>query len=342
MHTSLGRFFRALAFFGVVLVAGTAGYMMFGWSLLDSFFMMVITIFSVGYGEVRELDSTALKVYTIFVIFAGTGSALYIFGAAVQMITKGELRRALGERRMSQGIDHIKNHAIVCGFGRIGRIISQQLHESHFPFVVLDSDPLRINSAQEMGYLALQGNALEEQDLRRAHVERASVLATVLPGDADNVFITLSARNLNAQVNIIARGEMPNTERKLRQAGARHVIMPADIGGRRIAELILHPGNAPEERLGRVETFRDDLHEMGLQLRVIVVREDDPFRGTPVQDIVVSGRDPFILIGVRNVEGKTICGPHSAHPLEEGDQVVAIGPQGDVPWLSHRSETKDG
>lgn len=337
MRTPLSRFTRAIAFFGVVLVLGALGYIALGWSVLDAFFMMVITIFSVGYGEVRELETPLLKIYTMLVIFAGTGSAFYVFGTAVQMITEGELRLALGARRMSQGIEHIKNHAIVCGFGRIGRIISMQLHESHFPFVVMDSDPLRIHEAQELGYLALQGNALEEQDLRRAHVERALVLATVLPSDADNVFITLSVRNLNPQLNIIARGEMPNTERKLRQAGASHVIMPADIGGRRIAELILHPGNAPEERLGRVETFRDDIREMGLQLRVIVLRDDDPFLGTPVHDIIVAGRDPFILIGVRNAAGSTIGGPHSNHLLEEGDQVVAIGPQGDVPWLAART-----
>ncbi len=336
MRTPLSRFTRAIAFFGIVLVCGALGYMAFGWSVLDSFFMMVITIFSVGYGEVRELETPLLKIYTMLVIFAGTGSAFYVFGTAVQMITEGELRQALGARRMSQGIDHMKNHAIVCGFGRIGRIISQQLHDSGYPFVVMDSDPQRIHSAQELGYSALEGNALEEQDLRRAHVERAAVLATVLPSDADNVFITLSARNLNPDVNIIARGEMPNTERKLRQAGASHVIMPADIGGRRIAELILHPGNAPEERLGRVETFGDDLREMGLQLRAIVVGENDSLVGMPVHDLTVSGKDPFIIVGVRDIDGRTICGAHSNHALQPGNQVMAIGAQGDVPLMMAR------
>jgi voltage-gated potassium channel len=334
MRTALHRFARALVFFFVVLLLGTFGYMAAGWSFLDSLYMMVITIFSVGYEEVHDVNTPGLKLYTIFVIFAGTGSAFYVFGTVIQMITEGELRQALGASRMSHDIDHIKNHAIISGFGRLGRIISKQLHESGHRFLVMDTSPERIQLAKELGYMAMLGNALDERDLRAAHVERAKVLATVLPSDADNVFICLSARNLNAEMTIIARGEQGSTEKKLRQAGANHVIMPAAIGGKRIAELILHPEDDLERHIERVESSTDELREMGLQVRFIAVPENSPVLGRPTREVLAAGRDPFIVVGVHAEAGKTTHGPHSEHPIQPGDQVVVIGPLDDVPVLT--------
>lgn len=234
---------------------------------------------------------------------------------------------------MSHEIENIKNHAIISGFGRLGRIICKQLHDSGHRFVVMDTNPERIQLAKDMGYRALLGNALDERDLRAAHIERADVLATVLPSDADNVFITLSARNLNADLTIIARGEQGSTEMKLRQAGANHVIMPAAIGGRRIAELILHPGDNLEMQLERVETAKDELRDMGLQVQLITIGDDSPVIGHPVDALAVAGRDPFIVVGVHSKNGKTTHGAHSNHRIEVGDQVVAIGPQNDSPTL---------
>jgi voltage-gated potassium channel len=159
------------------------------------------------------------------------------------------------------------------------------------------------------------------------------VLATVLPSDADNVFICLSARNLNADMTIIARGEQGSTEKKLRQAGANHVIMPAAIGGRRIAELILHPGDNLERKLERVETSGDELMEMGLQVRFLAIPEQSPVLGVPIDQVQVAGRDPFIVVGVHSARGKKTHGPHSDHRIEATDQIVAIGPQDDEPKL---------
>jgi voltage-gated potassium channel len=337
LKSSLGRFYRAVIFFFSVLILGTLGYIVAGWSPLDAFFMMVITIFSVGYGEVQPLTTPALKLYTIVVIFAGTGSAFYLFGTVIQMITEGELKQALGASRMSREIDHIKNHTIVCGFGRLGRIISRQLHEAHHKFVVMDTSPERIQDAKDIGYNAYLGNALDERDLRAVHAERATVLATVLPSDADNVFITLSARNLNPDITIIARGEQGSTEGKLRQAGANHVIIPAAIGGKLIANLILHPAGGVELQVSSAETLDDDLRDMGLKVRILTVGENNVVLGQPVDAIAVAGRDPFIVVGVRADDGRTTHGPHSDYLIRAGDQVVAIGPHGDIPAIMLRA-----
>lgn len=207
MRGSLRRIITGLVFFVSTLVVAVLGYVAAGWSFLDALYMVVITIFGVGYGEVQPLASPGLKVFTILVIVAGTSAAVYSVGGFVQLITAGELHRALGARRMTRGIETLTNHVIICGFGRIGQTLARELQLAQRSFVVIDHDLERVAQAEALGYWVRAGDATEEEVLQAVRIEQATVLATVLRSDAVNVFITLTARGLNPQLMILARGE---------------------------------------------------------------------------------------------------------------------------------------
>jgi voltage-gated potassium channel Kch len=226
-----------LGFISVVMVVGVIGYLMAGWDLSDSIYMVVISIFTVGYGEVRPIQEEGLRGLTMGVIVLGCFSVIFVSGAFVQVLLEGQIRRVLGEKRMNAELKKLNKHAIICGYGRIGRMVAADLKAGQRPFIIVDKDPKRLESARESGYLTLEGEATEETVLLEAGVTRAAVL----PSDASNVFITLSARELNPDLTIIARGEDPSTERKLLQAGANRVVLPAHIGAERITHLILFP-----------------------------------------------------------------------------------------------------
>ncbi len=227
MNNSWRRIIIGATFFGLTCVVAVAGYMFAGWQFLDAIYMVVITVFGVGYGEAKPLDNPELKVFTMFVIIAGCSSGIYVVGGFVQMIAEGEINRVLGTRRMSKGIELLKNHALVCGYGRVGQMLAHDLAAANHPMVIIDSSESRIAEAREAGFMTVMGNASEEPTLQAAGIDRARVLATVLPDDTANVFITLTARDLNPNIEIIARAESPSTKKKLmRSAPARSSCRP--------------------------------------------------------------------------------------------------------------------
>jgi len=228
----------AMLFVGVVLVVFTVGYRLAGWSWSDALYMVVITAFSVGFGEVVPIMDRWLRAWTIALILFGCTSIIFVTGTLVQWLTEAQIQRALGGKRMENEIEKLSNHAIICGFGRIGKMIATQLQAGGIPFVIVDQAADRVAEVRDAGFLTLQGEATDETVLKAAGIARARVLATVLPNEAANVFITLSARNMNSRIQIIARGEVPSTERKLLQAGANRVVLPAHIGADRIAQIL--------------------------------------------------------------------------------------------------------
>ena len=193
-----------LSALGVIFVTATCGYRLFGWTWLDSVYVVVNLLSTVGYVEVREM-TPALKVFTILVIVFGVLTALYTVGGFVQMVLEGEINRAFGLRRVTKEIDRLERHVILCGFGRMGEVVAAELHCHKQPFVVVDQEQSRIDEALALGYLALHSDASEEETLLRVGIARAKTLVITLPSDAENVFITLTARNLNASLQIIAR-----------------------------------------------------------------------------------------------------------------------------------------
>ena len=177
----------------------------------------------------------------MLIIVAGDASKVFFVGSLVGFITEGKIGKAMDEHRKSRNIESIKDHAIICGYGRIGQTLARELSGADFPFLILDNNADRVALAHSHGYQALMGDAGAEETMNEAHIERAVVLATVLPSDMVNVFITLTARNMRPDLRIIARAEDPATEKKLRQAGANEIILPAFVGGMQIANSITHP-----------------------------------------------------------------------------------------------------
>ena len=182
-----------MLFFFICIVAVT-GYVAAGWKLDDAIYMVIITIFGVGYGEVQPVQSAGLRALTITVIIAGYGAVIYTVGGFMQMLIDGELNKALGVRRMTKGIERLSNHTIICGIGRLGTILARELHAAGKPFVAIDTDLDRLQDAEERGYLVIHGDATEEDILEQAGIRRASTVATVLSQDATNVFVTITAR----------------------------------------------------------------------------------------------------------------------------------------------------
>ena len=301
-------------------MVAVGGYVVAGWSVFDAFFMFVITVFGIGYEEVKPINTPTLQMFTILIIVAGTSSVVYIVSGLIQVMTQGEIQRALGARRMTRGIETQKEHAIICGYGRLGQILARDLKAENYPLVIIDEDMDRMREADEEGFLVRHGDAEEEEVLISAGIKRAKFLATVLPNDADNVFITLTARNLNSGLTIISRGELPSTERKLRQAGADHVILPPTIGGSRIAELILHSDGG---------LSRGHLRDHGLALVEVLVTSELDIAGETVAE--VCAKSAFSVVAIRKQGGGTSQMPEGEERVEVGDTLVIISGETEKP-----------
>ncbi len=340
MQSSLKRMLIGGGFFLATLLIAVAGYILAGWTLLDSVYQVVITVFGVGFGEIGPM-TPQLRVFTMIVIIAGCSSVAYVLGGFLQMITEGEIKRALGVRRMMREIDTLKNHVIICGYGRIGQILARKMYEAGQPFVLIDNDPSRTVEAEAKGYLVRQGSATDETVLESVGINRARFLATVLPDDAANVFITLTARSLNPNLIILARGEYPSTEKKLLQAGADKVVSPAAIGALRMSHMITHPASLDflDQAHGR-ETLNEILAQIDIQIDELAVTPASNLIGSTVGNVEVRGRGTFIVVALRRHDGSITVHPDRETFLEEGDTLTLMGHQGDIPKFAKHHAMK--
>ena len=329
MYGLTGSPFRNLALivaFVLVIVAGaTTAYMVAGWRFGDAIYMVLLTVYTVGYGEVRPINTPYLHAVTIATIVLGCTGMILVTGALVQALTIFQLQQFLGANRMKSEISKLENHVIVCGYGRIGQMLSKELADGGADFVIIERSEERCEQARAKGYLALQGEATDEAVLLTAGVARARILATVLPDDAANVFITLSARDLNRQVEIIARGEAPSTEGKLKQAGANRVVMPTHIGAERIAELILFPESAQLIRgSDTMRAFEKSLQTLGLAMELVVVREGGTADGQTIAALEQMGKGAFFVVQLNHRDGPVISQPGGAIQVGPGDGLVVV------------------
>jgi voltage-gated potassium channel len=315
-----------LGFMAVVMVVATAAYMAAGWSLGDAFYMVMLTVFTVGFREVRPIDSGYLRAVTMGVMFLGCTGMILMTGALVQLFTATEIRNLMGLNRMKNDIDKLKDHVVVCGFGRIGTMLGHELARAEAAFVIVDNDTKRVEAALAHGWLCLEADATDEAGLTAAGVQRARSVATVLPDDAANVFITLTARSLNKDLQIIARGEAPSTERKLIHAGADKVIMPTHIGAERIAELILHPATAelvrgsPENR-----TVERALRDFGLEIEVVSASLHNGVAGLTVSEVERRAAGAFFVAQVEHPGADPVRAPAPDLMIQAGDCLVVVG-----------------
>ncbi|MHA7836971.1 MAG: potassium channel family protein [bacterium] len=340
MARPIRRLLAGVFFFVATCVVGVLGYRIAGWDTIDAIYMVVITIFGVGYGEVRPVDTPELRAFTSGVIVAGYGAALIAVGGFVQLITEGEINRALGARRMNRGIRELRDHTILCGYGRVGRILARDLVEHGARLVVVDRDPKKIVEAENDGHLVLLGEASDESILEQAGVRHAGQLAAVLPSDSANVFVTLTATGVNRSLIVIARAEDPASESKLRRSGADHVILPAAIGAHRIANLITRP--SAEDLLARGEGLHgelgDSLAQLGLQVEELRIPRGSALVGQPVRAIEIGGNHGFLIVGLRRADGSVAVNPGDEEELRTGDTVIVVGHADDLPELRRRYE----
>jgi len=313
----------------VVASLSTAAYMSAGWSFSDALYMVLLTVYTVGYGEVRPINTPFLHMVTMGTIVLGCTGMIMVTGALVQVFTFSQIQQLLGENRVKTDIHRLKGHVIICGFGRIGVMLAKDLSAGGSAFVVLERDEARLTQARELGYLCWQGDATDESALLAVGVERARLLATVLPNDAANVFITLSARSLNPALQIIARGEEPSTESKLIQAGANKVVLPTHIGAERIAEMILFPETARFIRGSeRMLDFEKVLRDLGLEMEVVVAAEKTAVVGTSIEDLESRAKGAFFVVQINRREGETVTRPPGDLRIEAGDGLVVVGRSG--------------
>jgi voltage-gated potassium channel len=204
-----------------IIVLGSIGYVWIeGWSFFDGLYMTVITLTTVGFGEVHPLTKLG-RAYTMVLLFAGMGVMLYVVTSLARVVVEGEIKEALGKRKLAKGIKKLENHYIICGFGRIGEIIARQLKEQGLPLVVVDNNPEQVRRLEEAGYYVVAGDATKEEVLLEAGIERAKGLVAVVASDVGNVYITLTARSLNPKLFIVARAEDQGSQQKGRSRQGR-------------------------------------------------------------------------------------------------------------------------
>ncbi len=323
MSSPLQRVRNGAVVLGVVFIAAVLGYRIAGRSWLDALYMVVITISTVGYSE-TSTQSIGQKWLTMGVILLGISATVFTLGGFVQMMMEGEIERTLSLGRTTRAIEKLKQHVVLCGFGRIGQILAHTLNAKKQAFVVVDNDPEAINEAQSLGYLVLLGDATEEDVLLAAGVARAQSLVTALPSDAANVFITLTARNLNRALQIIARGEYQTTEKKLLQAGANRVVMPAAIGALRMAAMITRPSTIELMELVGGKNILD------VEIDEIAVSAQSPLVGKTIIDAETRRRHGLLIVAVKQAAGNMAFNPGSEIVFQPNDTIIVMGRLEDI------------
>jgi voltage-gated potassium channel len=313
--SNLRRIRLALLLVLAVIVAGTIGYVVLGFSALDALFQTVTTITTVGFKEVHPLDAAG-KIFTIALILAGTGTALYAFGLILETLVEGHLRRHIERRRMERNIARMSGHTIICGWGRVGRAVGAYLSAQEASVVVVDHDQDRV---AEIGFPAIVGDVTDDDVLRRAGLMRAKALVAAINTDAENVYITLSARALRPDLVIVARARTEESEPKLLRAGATRVVNPQRIGGQRIAAAASQPNV--------VEFLDVVMHDGSLEFRLeeVSIKTGSRLAGRTLQDANVADTTGALVLALRGTDGAFIANPPLQTSLEAGHVLIAIG-----------------
>ncbi len=301
-----------------VISFGTIGYSIIErWNPFDSLYMTIITLTTVGYGEVHTL-SKAGKFFTIILILSGVGAMLYALGSGAKTLIEGELREILGRKKVSKIIEGIRNHYIICGYGRMGKIISKEMSSHGAHFVVIEKSA-EVLAAVDKDILAIQGDSTQDAILKGAGIEKARGLISVLSSDADNLYVVLSARGLNPKLRIAARASEEGVEQKLIRAGADNVISPYHIGALRIAHTMLKPA---------VVDFIEFATKKGnieLQMEEIKVKEDSHIVGLSLDECGMRKELGIIIVAIKRASGEMEFNPTSTSIIKQGDTLIAMG-----------------
>ncbi len=302
----------------VISVVGIAGYMLIeGWNLVDSFYMVVITLATVGYQEVHPMGNMA-RLWTAFLILGGVGSFMYIASMFFQLLVEGRLQRILARRRVRKMISSLDGHFIVCGYGRIGSIVVEQLTKEKHPVVVVEKDQDIIDNLRTEGILCISGDATSDEVLEAAGLYKARSLITALSQEAANVYVTLTARQLNPKLTIIARADNRSHIQRLERAGADRVVMPHIIGGMRMAQSVLRPSVTNLLELAMRGTVELEMEEH-------FVGEHSELVGKNLIESEIRPRFNVMIIGIRKADGEMVFNPDPRFVINSGDTLVTVG-----------------
>lgn len=322
----LRRLLLAALAFVVVLVSGFIGYQVVaGFSAVDALYMTVITVTTVGFSEIAPLDETG-RLLTIALIAGGVGTVSYSALTAAEFVVEGHLGNYIERRRMHRRIDELRDHIIVCGHGRVGRHLARGLEREDVPFVVVDTNAAIEEELLANGRLFVIGDGSVESTLAEAGIERARALVAAVNADAENVLITLTARGMRPDLQVIARAKSDENEAKLLRAGADRVILPESIGGRRIAALLTRPA---------VSDFLEGLGVGGVDYTLDELRVDtgDDIAGRSLRDAGIRERFRCTVLAVRRADGTLDTNPAVGNALAAGDVLVVMGSEADVQRL---------
>ena len=313
----------------VLVITGTGGYMLLeGWGLLDALYMTITTLTTVGYSEVHPLTFSG-RIYTILLIVLGVGYFLYVIGAVIQFMVEGRVRAILGRRRLDRKLAFMKNHYIICGYGRIGKIICQKLKREHIDLVVIEKNEDHIEMFEALKLAYVCGDAGDEAVLIKAGIHRAKSLIAALATDTDNVFLVLTARQLAPQLNIVARAGSEAAKAKLTAAGATSVEAPYETGAATMAQRILRPTVTNFLDLAFTSQHKD------IQMEEIPIDADSKLNGLSLKDSGIRQVYNLIIIAIKKADDKMLFNPSYEACLTTGDTVIAVGEPTNLTRLQH-------
>jgi voltage-gated potassium channel len=313
------RLFPTLMLLVSVITGGTVGYVVIeGWSAWDALYMTVTTVATVGFREIHPL-STAGQAFTLVLIIIGVSTALYAFSMFAAVVVEGGWPKYVERWRYLRMIDHLADHYVICGYGRIGSMVASEFARQKTPFVVVDRSPEKVAEANQRGHLAVEGDASREETLKQLGIDRARGLVAAVGTDAENVYAVLSARVLKNDLFIIARAEGEDSISKLRKAGADRVISPYRIGAVQIAQTALRPAVVD---FVEIATSSDNLE---LSLEEIRIQPGSALAGHPLSEVIQRDKMNVVVVGIQHTHGRMEFNPVAGTILHAGDHLIALG-----------------
>ena len=303
----------------LIIAAGTAGYMAIeGWPFIDAIYMTVITISTVGFKEVNQVGEVG-RIFTIFLVFCGVGFSLYVAAAVVQFMVEGRIRIIMGRRRLDKKIDRLSNHYIVCGYGRIGRVLCRHLKKADIDVAVIEKSTERIAVMDEDDVFYIADDATDENNLLKAGIKRARGLVAVLATDTENVFLVLTARQLAPELFIMARASQRNASIKLRAAGANMVESPYVMGAMSMANRIIRPTVTSFLDLAFAQRRKE------IQMEEIPVSSGSELVNVELKDSGIRQNYNLIIIAIKKPDGSMLFNPPFDAVIQPDDTVIAVG-----------------
>ncbi|MGD2080328.1 MAG: potassium channel protein [Nitrospirota bacterium] len=316
----------------LVIASGTCGYVILeGWSVFDALYMTVITITTVGFKEVHELSPQG-KLFTVVLVFFSVGAVFYALNFAARIIIEGEFKDVFGRKKLQSAIRKLRGHYIVCGYGRMGRIVCDELKRRGRPFVVIEKSPA-FEPPEDL--LLIAGDATQDEVLREAGIQNAAGLITVLPTDAENLYVVLSARGLAPTLNIVARAVGEGSEQKLLRAGANRAVSPYHIGGLRIAHMLIAPA-----MVDFIE-FTTHGENIDIWMEEIPVAEDAQIAGQTLDQCGIGRELGVIIVAIKSRKGQLQINPASWSAIGPGDTLVALGEASKLKTLKEMAGKKE-